>query len=109
MPYDQELNERINKIVSGWKGTSSKKMFGGVCHLLNGNMLGGVNTDRLILRLGVEAAGKALVQEHVVPFDITGKPMKGWVMVEKQGFRTDDQLREWLKMARKFVVTLPSK
>ena len=109
MPYDEELDKRIQKVVGRWKGVSSKKMFGGVCHLMNGNMLGGVHKDRLILRLGVEEAGKALNRKNVVPFDITGRPMKGWVMVEKEGFRTDDELTAWLKTARAFVTTLPSK
>jgi hypothetical protein len=45
----------------------------------------------------------------VRPFDITGKPMKGWVMVESQGFETDDALKEWLDQARQFAAALPSK
>jgi len=84
-------------------------MFGGVCHLLNGNMFGGVYKDKLILRLGVDEAENVLTQKHIVPFDITGKPMKGWVMVEEKGFLTEEELNGWLKKARKFVKTLPPK
>jgi TfoX/Sxy family transcriptional regulator of competence genes len=52
MPYNEEIDERIKKIVSRWKNRDAKKMFSGVCHLLNGNMFCGVYKDYLILRLG---------------------------------------------------------
>ncbi|MBI4774176.1 MAG: TfoX/Sxy family protein [Deltaproteobacteria bacterium] len=109
MPYDQDIDSRIRKAVSGWKGVSSKKMFGGVCHLLNGNMVGGVYKDYMILRLGTEEAERALRRKHVKEFDITGKAMKGWVMVEKEGFITDQELGDWLRKAERFVKTLPPK
>ena len=109
MPYDEDIDARIKEAVSGWKGVSSKKMFGGVCHLLNGNMLGGVYKNYMILRLGKEEAERALKQNHVKEFDITGKAMKGWVMVEKEGFSTDRELDDWLGKAEKFVKTLPRK
>ncbi len=109
MAYDTELDSRIKKIVSRWTNTNDKKMFGGVCHLLNGNMFGGVYKDFLILRLGEKRAQDALQQPFVRPFDITGRSMKGWVMVEGQGFKGDDELRAWLEQARAFVKSLPAK
>jgi hypothetical protein len=109
MPYDKEIDNRVQKIVSRWKGMAAKKMFGGVCHQLNGNILAGVHKNRLILRLGVDEADKALLDKDVVPFDITGRPMKGWVMVEKRGFETDAVLKDWLVRAKIFVNTLPPK
>ena len=72
-------------------------------------MVCGVYKDYLILRLGEQAAQKALEQPYVRPFDITGRPMKGWVMVEEQGFTTDQSLEEWLNQAKTFVSTLPPK
>jgi TfoX/Sxy family transcriptional regulator of competence genes len=109
MPYDEDLEERIERIVSRWPKTVSKKMFGGICHLINGNMLGGVYHTYLILRLGEEGAWEALKQLSSRPFDITGKPMKGWVMIEGKGVAGDKELQAWLKKARKFVETLPAK
>jgi TfoX/Sxy family transcriptional regulator of competence genes len=109
MPYNEAIDARIRKVVSRWKNTDSKKMFGGVCHLLNGNMVCGVYKDYLILRLGEKAAAQALKQSDTRPFDITGKPMKGWVMVDDTGFKTDDRLQSWLNKARNFVKTLPPK
>ena len=109
MPYDEELDQRIKKIVSRWKGTSDKKMFGGVCHLMNGNMFCGVHKNFLILRLGEDKSKDALAQPYVHPFDITGKPMKGWVMVASEGCKSNPELKVWLDLAKKFVNTLPRK
>ncbi len=109
MPYDQLLDARIHKIVSRWPNTGSKKMFGGICYLLNGNMLAGVLHSYLILRLGEEGAWEALKKPHARPFDYTGKPMKGWVMIEGSALEADKELAAWLKKARTFVETLPSK
>ncbi len=109
MPYSKDLEARIQKIVSAWKNTDSKKMFGGICHLLNGNMFCGVSKDFLILRLGEDKAEEALKLPFVKPFDITGKPMKGWVMVEEQGFKGEKELKEWLEKARAFAKTLAAK
>jgi hypothetical protein len=107
MPYDQELDDRLSAAIAGW-GTTRKRMFGGTCDLLNGNMLCGVFKDYLILRLGPEQAERALSRPHVKLFDITGKPMKGWIMVGKAGVN-DADLRQWLAEARRFVETLPPK
>jgi len=97
MPFNEHIETRI------------KKMLGGVCHLLNGNMFCGVYKDFLILRLGEENGNKVLAMQHVRPFDITGKPMKGWVMVGQEGFKTDYDLASWLNQAKEFVNTLPPK
>ncbi|MFH1351795.1 MAG: TfoX/Sxy family protein [Pseudomonadota bacterium] len=109
MPHNEEVEERIIKIVSRWKNTEKKRMFGGVCHLLNGNMFCGVYKDFLILRLGEKSFKERLELPYVRPFDITGKPMKGWVMVEEKGFKGDHELKAWLNQAKDFVKTLPSK
>lgn len=108
MSYNEKLDESIAKIVSAWENIGRKKMFGGICYLLNGNMVCGVYKDYLILRLGEQAAAKALKGSFVREFDITGRPMKGWVMVEEKGF-TGSKLEKWLKEARSFVETLPKK
>jgi TfoX/Sxy family transcriptional regulator of competence genes len=109
MPYNPQIAQRIQAIVSSWEHTEEKKMFGGICHLLNGNMICGVYKDFLILRLGEEAARRALTQPAVKTFDITGKPMKGWVMVAAEGFADDACLAAWLTQAKDFASELPPK
>ena len=109
MPYDENLENRILTVIDGWQGVAAKKMFGGICHLLYGNMFCGVYKEFLILRLGAEAAGAALSRPHIKPFDITGRPMKGWVMVAPDGVATEDALSRWLSQAREFALTLAPK
>ena len=109
MPYNELIDARIHKILSNWENTDFKKMFGGVCHLLNGNMVCGVYKDFLILRLGEDNADRALQSPNVKLFDITGRPMKGWVMVSEENFSDEQQLTQWLEQAKNFVLTLPVK
>jgi TfoX/Sxy family transcriptional regulator of competence genes len=84
-------------------------MFGGIGFLLNGNMLVGVWKDSLIARVGPEQYEDALLEPHVKEFDITGKPMKGWVLVQPEGVAEDDPLNEWIDRALTFVRTLPAR
>lgn len=84
-------------------------MFGSIGFLLNGNLLVGVWKNSLIARLGPEAGEKALAEDYVRPFDITGKPMKGWVLVEPDGIESDEHLKVWLEQAMEFVKGLPRK
>ena len=109
MPYDERVRARINTVLADWPGVIEKKMFGGVCSLLKGNMVCAVYKEFLILRLGPEAAAEALTHPHCRPFDITGRAMKGWVMVAPAGFAEADLLIGWLEKARAFVNTLPPK
>ena len=109
MPYNEKLEARISKIVSGWQNTAAKKMFGGICHLISGNMFCGVYKDFLILRIGEPSAEEAFELPYVKPFDITGRAMKGWIMVDERGFKSDQDLKKWLLKAKHFAVNLPPK
>ncbi len=107
MAYNPQIDQRIGAIVENWPANERKKMFGGICRLLNGNMFCGVLGDYLILRLGEEQAARALLQPQVKVFDITGRPMKGWVMVAEDAFVNDEDLERWLAQARQFNALLP--
>ena len=109
MPYDKKLAARIRVLTDTWEGATSRTMFGGVGFLLRGNMVAGVWKEFLILRLGEDAADFARELPHVRPFDITGRPMKGWVMIEPDGVRTAARLNSWLAQARTFAESLPPK
>ncbi len=84
-------------------------MFGAVGFLLNGNMLVGAWKDSLIARLGPDEGDEALKEPHVKEFNITGRSMKGWVLVEPKGVEDDRQLSAWIQRALKFVGKLPRK
>lgn len=109
MAFDETLAERIRQSLARRKNVEEKKMFGCICFLLNGNALAGVWKDRLIARLGPDEGEAALREPHVREFDITGRPMKGWVLVGPEGVEDDEQLDGWIQRALKFVGELPAK
>lgn len=109
MAFDETLAARIRHILARKKNVEERKMFGCICFLLNGNALAGVWKNRLIARLGPDEGEAALREPHVRAFDITGRPMRKWVAVEPQGVENDDQLKDWIERAIKFVKTLPKK
>jgi TfoX/Sxy family transcriptional regulator of competence genes len=109
MAFSEALAERIRQRLSRRKNVEEKKMFGGLGFLLNGNLLVGVWKDSLIVRLGPDESGEALKEPHVKEFNITGRPMKNWVLVAPAGVEEDDQLSTWIQRAVKFVGALPAK
>ncbi len=109
MAYDEKLAQRLDALIKERKDIYSQKMFGGLGFLLKGNMCFGIWKDSLILRLGINQSETALKQKNVNPFDITGRAMKGWVLVKPEAFKTKSSLEKWVKAAIVFVETLPGK
>jgi hypothetical protein len=109
MAFDEALAERIRYTLARKKGIEEKKMFGCICFFLNGNALVGVWKNGLIARLGPDEGEVALRESHVRAFDITGRPMRNWVVVEPEGVKDDEQLNGWTQRAVKFVGKLPAK
>jgi TfoX/Sxy family transcriptional regulator of competence genes len=109
MAYDQELARRISVIMKNSPDWVEKKMFGGVGFLINGNMACGVHKDNLIVRLPEAESDQALKLPNVTVFDMTGRPMKGWIMVKPAGVKTDKELRKWVERSADFASSLPKK
>lgn len=109
MPYDAKLARRIHSVLAQTKGVTEKKMFGCVGYLLNDHVLVGVWGDSLIVRVGPKVYEEALREFDVREFDITGRPMRGWIAVGPAGISDDDELKCWVDTAIKFVRTLPAK
>ena len=109
MAYSESLVLRIRHLLRSRKDLSEKKMFGGVGFLLQGHMCVGVWKDSLIVRLGSDQADEVRGEPFVGEFDITGRPMKGWLLVSAEGLETDEQLRQWIDRAVTFARTLPAK
>jgi len=109
LPYDEGLAERLRKTLKGTRGLEEKKLFGGVGFLVNGNMACGVHKQELMLRIDPAGHEAALQQPHVRVFDITGRPMKGWVLVAAEGFRTQAGLAKWVRKSVAYAQSLPAK
>ena len=109
MAYDERLAERIRMKLKGTRGLTEKKLFGGVGFLINGNMACGVNKQDMIVRLSDADSEAALKRAHVRPFDMTGRPMKGWIVVGAQGLSSEKALQGWVDQSIAFAKSLPPK
>ena len=109
MAYDEQFADRIRKALGRRKGLVAKQMFGGIAFLLNGNMCVGIHKDELIVRLDPDATDAALAKPHTRVFDLTGRPMKGWILVEPKGIATGPQLKKWIAVAVAYAGALPPK
>ncbi len=109
MGYDQILAQRVRDLFTGRPDFVEKKMFGGVCFFLQGNMACGVLNEKLIVRVGPDNHEKFLKMPNTRVFDITGKTIKGWIMVTAAGCKTDKHLSSWVEHGVTFAMTLPAK
>jgi hypothetical protein len=109
MAFDDTLAQRIRKRLGKRAGLTEKKMFGGIGFMLGGNMACGVHGKDMIVRLDPEETEKALSEPHTRRFDLTGRPMNGWILVEPEGVATDAALGRWVGIAAKYAESLPAK
>ena len=109
MAFDDELAARIRQALARKKGITEKTLFGCFCCLLHGNVCVGVWKQSLLVRLDPDDYDDALKEPFVKEFDITCRPMTGWVLVGPEGIRDEEQLNDWIGRALKFVGKLPAK
>ena len=109
MAYDEQLAERVRDQLADVHGITEKAMFGGVAFLLEGNMAVGLTGDELMVRVGRDDSDDALARPHTRPFDMTGRPMKGWILVAQEGLQDDDELRAWVRRGLDFAGSLAPK
>ena len=108
MPYDPVLADRMRTALRSRAGVVEKKMFGGYCWMLRGNMLCGVEVGRFMFRVGAAQEAEALSRPGARPMDITGRPMTGFVWVDASA-TTGAALGTWIDLAARFVGGLPPK
>jgi TfoX/Sxy family transcriptional regulator of competence genes len=109
MAYNPQLLERIRAVLAQRTDVTEKKMFGGVAFMVRGNMACGPHGDNLLIRIGEEAAAKAMTEKHVKPMMFTGRPLKPFATIEAPGLKTESQLRRWVTMAADYAASLPPK
>jgi TfoX/Sxy family transcriptional regulator of competence genes len=108
MAVDEDLAERMRVALAGTGALREVKMFGGLCFMLNGNMVAGTSKRGLLVRVGKDRQANALARSGAKPMQMTGRPMEGYVFVDPPP--SDEQaLRDWLNLAVAFVKTLPPK
>jgi hypothetical protein len=106
--YDEDLANRIREQLASEDGVTEKAMFGGLGFLLAGNMAVGItSTDELMVRLGPDA--DVPDDPHVRPFAMSGRPMRGWVIVDRAGIASDAELGTWVARGVGVARSLPPK
>lgn len=109
MSYDEGLAERVREVMSDRPDVSEKKMFGGLCLLVSGNMCCGILGDTLMARVGPDQYDECLMLPHARQMDFTGRPLKGMLYVDPEGIAEDDELKAWIDRCLVFVRALPPK
>jgi TfoX/Sxy family transcriptional regulator of competence genes len=109
MAYDEGLAHLVREIMAEMEGFDEKKMFGGLCFLLHGNMACGILHNDLIVRVGPDHYEDFLKLPNIRKFDITGRPMKGWIVVSGDGCASEDDIMGWVKKGIDFSLSLPPK
>jgi hypothetical protein len=106
---DELLAQRIRPLLAGLSGVVEKEMFGGIGFMVQGNMAVGIHKGELIVRVGLDLYAQALARPHARPFDLTGRPMQGWVTVAQPGFAADGDLGQWVQWGADHALSLPAK
>lgn len=109
MAYDEGLAARLRDLIGTKPGLTEKKMFGGLAMLLYGNMAVGVHGEALIVRTDPGQQEQLLAEPGTRVFDMTGRPMKGWLLVDPSGYAEDEDLRRWVARGIGYAKSLPPK
>ena len=109
MAYDELIADRMRQTFQEKKvAYEEKKMFGGLCFMVDGKMCCGIHydkkkeTDLLMARIGATASETAMTRTGCHPMDFTGRPMKGYVFITPDGFDADEDLHHWIQLCVDF-------
>ncbi|MEO6613735.1 MAG: TfoX/Sxy family protein [Chitinophagaceae bacterium] len=99
MAYNEKLADRTREIIAlTHKKVEEKKMFGGLCFMVNDKMCVGVHEDRIMVRHNPTLFDKLVEKEGCDPMNFTGKIMKGFVFVNEAVLKTKKQLDYWVQL-----------
>ena len=102
MAYNEKLNDRIREAMANLPKVEEKHMFGGTCYMLTGKMCVGVVKDEMMCRIDPEQQEVALEKTGCRIMDFTGRPMRGYVMVDDTGMKTKKEFDYWIKLCLDF-------
>ena len=109
MAYDETLEQRIRAALPDVPGLTEKKMFGGLAFLIHGNMSVGVHGTDLIVRIDPDETDAMLKEPGARLFDLTGRPMKGWLLVAPIALKQKAGLEKWVNRGVGYATSLPKK
>ena len=103
MPFNEQLADRTREIIARTHSdVEEKRMFGGLCFMVNGKMCVGVVKERMMVRFDPALNNEIMEMNGVGPMDFTGRVMKGYAFVEIEALQTDKELEYWIAVALDF-------
>jgi TfoX/Sxy family transcriptional regulator of competence genes len=110
MAYDEDLANRIRELVADEAGVREQRMFGGLAFLIGGHMsVAASGHGGIMVRVDPESTDQLLAKPHAEPFEMRGRPMRGWLRVDPEGVRTRRQLEPWVRRGVAYARSLPPK
>lgn len=110
MAYDEELANRIQRILEGTDGLKRKKLFGGLGFLVNGHLAASAyKGGDLMIRCGPADWSSFCAEPGARPMTRQGKPVSGWVIIDAQAVEQEAPLRKWIERGRDFAESQPPK
>lgn len=110
MAYDQQLADRIRRMIETQSGVSEKKMFGGLAFLVNGNMaIAAGGQGGAMVRVDPEQSAGLVSTTTARLAEMRGRPMPGWLRIDSDQLRSDADLTKWVEMGTAYARSLPAK
>jgi hypothetical protein len=110
VPYDEDLADRIRELVAGEPAVTEQRMFGGLAFLVAGHMaVAASGQGGLMVRVSPEDTDTLVARPHARPFEMRGRPMRGWLRVDPEGVRTKRGLEPWVRRGVAYARSLPPK
>jgi TfoX/Sxy family transcriptional regulator of competence genes len=110
MAYDEELADRIRRLMPDDGGVTEKKMFGGIGYLVGGNLaIGASSQGGILVRVDPAQSDELVSSTHAYPMEMRGRQMQGWLRVDSEHVRTESELARWVELGTTYAGSLPAK
>ena len=110
MAYDEELAERIRKLLGEEHGLAEQKMFGGLAFLIGGNMaVAASGGGGILVRVDPEQSDQLVGTTNARVMEMRGRDMRGWLRVDASDVETEPELASWVEIGRSYARSLPAK
>lgn len=109
MADSNEIGERIREVILERDGVTEKKMFGGIAWMIEGNMAVATFGEGLLVRVAKDEYEATLAEPNVGPMEMSGRLMRGFVVVDPVGIEDDEDLIEWIEAGAAYASSLPPK
>ncbi|TDY72041.1 TfoX-like protein [Leptospira meyeri] len=102
MAINEKLLDRVRKSMEGQTNVEEKKMFGGLCFMVNGKMCICIRNDEIMCRIDPESIGSILSKKKARPMIHNGHLMKGFVFVNEEDIKTKKEIEYWIQLSLEY-------